>query len=1040
LARSLVENELRGTDSRSICYFFFKDNEQQDRLAIAFCALLHQLFTAQPQLLKHAISAWQRNGEKLRNEVGELWRILINAATDKDSRDVICVLDALDECRERDRETLLRFLSELYIDSLSQTSRKGSLKFLVTSRPYDNIESDFQKHIHSNLPTIHLSGEKENDNIHKEIDLVIRERVAELAHDNQLSHLTAQTLELWLIRMENRTYLWLHLAIKAIEEKYKNSISPDSESMESLQLPSSIDDAYEKILSNVKNQEKVKKILHIIVGARRPLSLSEMAMALGLSDQQPTPQSYVEVKTDKKLLEKRLPHLCGLFVFINHSRIYLIHQTAKEFLIQKEVQADNNCWKHCLKFNDSQTIMAKVCIDYLSLYELDSDELRKAQRMNKIRGLEGETDIPKLEVLALLKYSSEHWPSHFRDSCIGIGSSALTKVYDLYQSKNNCFQWWFPLLWRAQYSYEDPPHMSDIRLAAFNNHDVVLLHLLSKEGADLEDRDNEGRTALIWGAELGHEKVTKLLLDKQANVNAQGGRYGNALQAASYKGHKAIVRLLLDHQAEISAQGGKFGNALQAASHGGHEAIVKLLLDKQANVNAQVGIDLYDQDKSDAKAIWEDFRTGKVVASELLSYRQVHTNLQKTLCRNALEAASYEGHETIVRLLLDNQADVNAQGGELGNALQTASRAGHEMIVRLLLDHHADVNAQGGELGNALQAASYGRHEAIVRLLIEHQADVNAQGGKYGNALQAAIYRGHEGIVKLLLDKHADVNAQGGEYRNALQTALYEGQEAIVKLLLDKHADVNAQGGEYRNALQIASHKGHEAITKLLLDKQANVNAQGGRYGNALQAASYKGHEMIVRLLMENQADVNAQGGEFGNALQAASHAGNEAIVKLLIEGGADIQAISFNGWTPLYSAAKNGYINIVELLIEKGVGFKSADSNGWTTLYSEDSHGWTALHSAADGGHIDIIEQLIKGGADVRSSDHHGWTPLHSAAGRGHMDIVELLIKEGAYVEISDCYGRTPLRVAAGNGRGAVVKRLMQDEADCTIRDFERF
>jgi hypothetical protein len=40
--------------------------------------------------------------------------------------------------------------------------------------------------------------------------------------------------------------------------------------------------------------------------------------------------------------------------------------------------------------------------------------------------------------------------------------------------------------------------------------------------------------------------MAKLLLDKGADVNAQGGYYGNALQAASEGGLEAAVKLLLD--------------------------------------------------------------------------------------------------------------------------------------------------------------------------------------------------------------------------------------------------------------------------------------------------------------------------------------------------------------------------------------------------------------------------------------------------------------------------------------------------------------
>ncbi|KAF6825877.1 Ankyrin repeat domain-containing protein 50-like protein 3 [Colletotrichum musicola] len=37
LAKSLIDNELRNTDSHNICYFFFKDNEEQNSFATAMC-------------------------------------------------------------------------------------------------------------------------------------------------------------------------------------------------------------------------------------------------------------------------------------------------------------------------------------------------------------------------------------------------------------------------------------------------------------------------------------------------------------------------------------------------------------------------------------------------------------------------------------------------------------------------------------------------------------------------------------------------------------------------------------------------------------------------------------------------------------------------------------------------------------------------------------------------------------------------------------------------------------------------------------------
>ena len=70
------------------------------------------------------------------------------------------------------------------------------------------------------------------------------------------------------------------------------------------------------------------------------------------------------------------------------------------------------------------------------------------------------------------------------------------------------------------------------------------------------------------------------------------------------------------------------------------------------------------------------------------------------------------------------------QGGDYGNALYAASARGHEQIVKLLLDKDADVNAQGGHYGNALQTASEGGHEQVVKLLLDKGAHPNVERPK----------------------------------------------------------------------------------------------------------------------------------------------------------------------------------------------------------------------------------------------------------------------------------------------------------------------
>ncbi|RDW57747.1 Pfs, NACHT and ankyrin protein [Coleophoma crateriformis] len=945
LSRSFVDKHL-GTPDDTVCYFFFKDNDDQDRLSIGLCAILHQLFGRQRRLIQYAMGAWEKHGKTIQQETAELWRLLLSASTHSDSN-IVCVFDALDECRDDDQKLFISFLSAFYKMSCSTASKRQHLKILVTSRPYADIEFGF-KDIPPTLPAIRLSGEKENDSIRQEISLVLLERIQRLGQDFDLASDTVSKLQVKLLAMEHRTYLWLHLALGGIKQIYQNSLQPDKDSEALELLPSNVEDAYEKILQRVQTQdhEKVRVIFQIIVGSKRPMTVTELALAFTIASQ-PNINQCKDLTMDENRFEKIVPQLCGLFVFINHSKVYLIHQTAKEFLQKPDrVAIDKpNSWIGYENFKVCDTLLASICTRYLLFDDLVSTIMPKKRK--RVRTADTK---PSHE---LLGYTAEHWPEHFRES--DSNENLVRDASLLYDTSQKHFHIWFDIFWQVimrEFSpleefYDEPPQIARISVAAYNGHTSILKSLNDKEILEPTRTGREQVSTIIFAATSGKIDMVKLLIETGADVNAQGGRHGNALQAASIHDHESIVQLLIKKGANVNAQKGHYGNALQAASHGGHESIVQLLIEKGADVNAQGG-----------------------------------------LYSNALQAASDSGHESIVQLLIEKGANVNAQGGRYGNALQTASIHNHKSIVQLLIEKGANINAQGGHYRNALQAAISGGHESIVQLLIEKGANFNAQGGDFGNALQAASHGGHESIVQLLINKGANVNAQGGPYGNALQAASSGGHESIVQLLIEKGANINAQGGHYGNALQAASNRGHESIVQLLIKKGADINAQGGHYGNALQAASSSGHESIVQLLIEKGANVNAQGGEFGNALQAASFGGYESIIQLLINKGANINAQGGDFGNALQAASNGGYESIIQLLIEKG-----ANVNAQGGPYGN------ALQAVSSGGHESIVQLLIKKGADVNAQGGLYGNALQAALVGGHESIVQLLIEKGAYV-----------------------------------------
>ncbi len=94
---------------------------------------------------------------------------------------------------------------------------------------------------------------------------------------------------------------------------------------------------------------------------------------------------------------------------------------------------------------------------------------------------------------------------------------------------------------------------------------------------------------LYYAASTGLFQVVKNIIPQVVNINANGGKYGNALQAAlvngyeygnalkiaSVRSHEKMVQILLDAGADVNTQGGRYGNALQVASADGEKKVVR---------------------------------------------------------------------------------------------------------------------------------------------------------------------------------------------------------------------------------------------------------------------------------------------------------------------------------------------------------------------------------------------------------------------------------------------------------------------------------
>jgi ankyrin repeat protein len=698
LVKYLADSILTNCASRAVGYFFFRDDFQdQKSITNALCCVLHQLFYYNRDLLTETIIERFEMNERSTDSFTELWNILICAAKEGNGREIICLLDALDECEEQGWAQLSKALHRLLRD---ETQHNGNLKFLITSRPYGRIRRGFEPLDIPEQPVIHLSGESDNEmeKISHEINLFIEVRVKAVGNRLKLRESEQGLLREKLTRVPNRTYLWVYLTLDLIE----SNIDIDKRGIveATSNLPQTVDEAYERILSRSKDPDKARKLLHIVIGAIRPLTVQEMSFALALEKNH---QSYTDVDLGSEDRSREyMRDLSGLFITIVDSKIYLLHQTAREFLVQERTPSDffylmhqsikeafvrdtqkrtsGNLqmfeWRHSLIPETSHSILTEICIQHLLF-----TDFKEAQPSAE--------NIPEfLDSHVFLDYSAKNWTVHWLGSDTKIDDSKQFLLTLCDAGTARCTTW-FQIYWTSK-ATAFPSDFNSLMIGSYFGLTPVVKHWIGMDGIDLNAKDDaHGRSALSWAAGNGHPAIVKLLVTKRAlrkglrkevKVNSADYHERTSLSWAVLNGHGAVVSLLLDAGAAVDSVDDIGGTPLFYAICTERADVIKLLTRKGTGV----------QSKSD-------------IQHELLL------------------SAAQEGHEPVLRMLLKRDEDVEIKDNKYGRTLLSwASGNGHIAAVNVLLERHADIKSKDSPDGwTPLSWAAENGHQAVTGILLQ---------------------------------------------------------------------------------------------------------------------------------------------------------------------------------------------------------------------------------------------------------------------------------------------------------------------------------
>lgn len=827
-------------------FIYFCDGrvkDQRDGNAILI-GLIFQMVHRHHSMIRYVRKAYDLHGVSLLQSFSSLWEIFSKMVRDPKCGPLCIILDAIDECERTSRRQLLESINTLMSELNRSPTQISSLKFFLTSRPmrdelFNYLESFMDKQLHLDDGK---SGYQEG------LQTFIRQRVDQLASTRHCSDEVKQFLVETLLTRADQTFLWIHMVLSSLDNRLLASVKDLKAMITS--IPPELKATYTSFLSAIPSdhREQALRLLKLIVSSTRPLHLKELNVAFSI---EPSHSTVEELTQEcQTAMENTLQGILGPLIRISESRVSLVHQSAREYLLQDDASV-LLVSQQVTSAENASLCITSACIQYLLLHDFDvdifqhdgsssssiydsspSDSMASTLADLSLFGKEqdlaaehlfredGVLDVERAQEIAekddFFGYASLYWMEHLA-ACERLAPCSLResarKLLDMQNTNSQNWLQSYLALSNAAPDLEPDDH-DPIILSSYFNLTETLKSLLGTTESTQATRSR----ALFWACQKGNDAVVLVLLESDVDPNFQDSYQKTALMVAAGHGHTTCVAALVqDGRAHLSQRARNGINALSLACSNGHLPVVQLLL-SQPNcgignldnrgctpfIHAASGgntsvisalakhsvVDINHCDKGGRTALsWAAGDGLQGATAHLLKLKHIQANLEDKKGRSPLSWAAGNGHADTVRaLIFHKKVDPVSLDQDKRNAISWACASGHADALRVILEKtHCGIDDKDIDGWTPLAWAIEIDSPATVEILLSPgKVDLEQRDHGGRTALSWAVEYGHTSIVKILLRKGADPTTRSDFGTTPISYAEKFGRDDLVELL-SKH-------------------------------------------------------------------------------------------------------------------------------------------------------------------------------------------------------------------------------------------------------------